>query len=125
MGHALFVGLDPWGPLLAAGSIVAGADAPPGRLVFAGIVVHGALSLFWAIVLALILPRLPRTSIIRWGGLAGALIAVLDLRLIGPSFVRIAALPLIPQLLDHIAFGAIVAIVIRARLTVGLDNTNE
>ena len=44
---------------------------------------------------------------VRRGALAGLAIAALDLGLVGRRFPRIAALPLLPQLADHAAFGAI------------------
>jgi hypothetical protein len=40
--------------------------------------------------------------------LAGALIAVLDIRVVGRRSKRIRALPLLPQLADHLAFGLVV-----------------
>ena len=45
----------------------------------------------------------------RAGALAGLAIAALDLGLVGRRFPRIRALPLVPQLADHAAFGAIAA----------------
>ena len=49
----------------------------------------------------------PRRVIGRRGALAGVAITALDLGLVGRRLPRIAALPLLPQLADHVAFGAI------------------
>jgi len=68
--------------------------------------VHIAVSLWWAVLLAHALPRRRRVLI---GGLAGAAIAMFDVRVVGRRFPRIHALPLGPQIADHVAFGAVVA----------------
>jgi hypothetical protein len=52
---------------------------------------------------------------VRFGVCAGAAIAALDLGLIGRRFARIRALPLAPQVADHLAFGAVVGVVLSAR----------
>jgi hypothetical protein len=76
--------------------------------------VHLTLSLGWAWVLAAILPE-RRTA--AWGAAAGAGIAALDLGLIGGRLPRIRALPQVPQILDHLAYGAVVGAVLEARVT--------
>jgi hypothetical protein len=81
-------------------------------LVAGALAVHGALSLGWAGVLTL---TLPRKHTVAWGAVAGAAIAGLDLSVVGRRNARIRALPGLPQLADHIAFGVTVAAVVRAR----------
>jgi hypothetical protein len=80
-------------------------------------VAHAGLSLGWAAVLTRVLPR-------RWpvlgGAVAGLAIAALDLGLARRYWPRIAALPLVPQVADHVAFGALVGTVAaRSRHTGG------
>ena len=89
-GH-LRRGLDP----AAAGDEAA-------RLLAAAVPVHLALSLGWTFVL-------DRAGVrgARRGAVAGLAIAALDLGIAGRRFPRIRALPLAPQLADHVAFGAI------------------
>ena len=73
---------------------------------------HAALSVGWAEVLAAVLPR-RRTAV--WGALAGLGIAALDLGLIGRRFPRVRALPQLPQVADHVAYGATVGAVLALR----------
>ncbi|NUT55427.1 MAG: hypothetical protein HOQ03_05530, partial [Thermoleophilia bacterium] len=47
------------------------------------------------------------------GALAGLGIAALDLGLVGRRFARVRALPLGPQVADHVAFGAIAGRLLR------------
>jgi hypothetical protein len=88
---------------LAAGSILLPRETRRARLLAAAVPVHLALSLGWAFVLARLLPRRNETAA---GAVAGLGIAALDLGLIGRSIPRIRALPLLPQIADHIAYGA-------------------
>jgi len=69
--------------------------------------VHLALSLGWALVLE----RAGGRGIVR-GAVAGLAIAALDLGLVGPHFPRVHALPLWPQIADHLAYGTIVGFVL-------------
>jgi hypothetical protein len=46
------------------------------------------------------------------GALAGLGIAGLDLGLLGRRFPHVRALPLAPQLADHLAFGAIAGVLL-------------
>jgi hypothetical protein len=78
----------------------------------AGAFAHVAISLFWGIVLGVALPR--RNTALA-GALAGVAIAALDLGLIGRYFPLIEALPFLPQLADHVAFGATAGLVIARR----------
>lgn len=87
----------------AAGTLLGAPTLPR------AVVAHGAISLWWATVLARLLPRRRRVV---WGAVAGLGIAVLDLELIGRRFPAVRALPRLPQYLDHVAFGAAVAVVL-------------
>ena len=75
-----------------------------GALLAAAAVVHITVTLFWATVLAL---WLPRRHVIIASMAALALIAVLDLQVIARWFFpEVYALPFWPQLADHLAWGA-------------------
>ena len=109
---ALVAGDDPLEPTLAAGSILLPHETRRGRLVAAAVPIHAALSLGWAAVLAAILPRRQTAAA---GAVAGLAIAALDLGVVGRLVPRIRALPLAPQLADHIAFGAAAGFVLERR----------
>jgi hypothetical protein len=86
-----------------------GTLVPPGRPGFTrGAIVHIAISVVCGDVLARVLPE--RNSV-RWGAAAGLAIGVVNVGLIGRRFPAIRALPLIPQLADNVAFGAVFALV--------------
>ena len=110
--HALLTGRDPLEASLAAGTLVLPGEERPGPLLLAAAPVHVALSIGWALVLAVALPR-RRTA--AWAMLAGLGIAALDLGVIAPRFPRIRALPQLPQVADHLAYGAVVGAVLAAR----------
>lgn len=98
--HTLWRGDDVWRSTRAAATVVGG------RSVATGAVVHGAVSCFWAWVLAVSLPR--RRPIVA-GAAAGAAIAAVDLGWVARKWVpAVAALPTAPQVADHVAFGAVV-----------------
>lgn len=109
---ALATGGDPLEATLAAGSILLPEETRRGRLLAAAVPVHVALSLGWAFVLARVLPhgREPAT-----GAAAGLGIAALDLGVVGRGIPRVRALPLLPQVADHVAFGATVGCVLARR----------
>jgi hypothetical protein len=110
--HALATGRDPLEAALAAGSIVLPGEEPRWRLFLAAIPVHLAISLGWAIVLAAVLPRRHTAAL---GAVAGLVIAALDLGLIGRRFPRVGALPVVPQIADHVAYGVTVGAVLARR----------
>ncbi|MEY2513204.1 MAG: hypothetical protein QOJ89_562 [bacterium] len=110
--HALLTGVNPLEASLAAGTLLLRDERRPARLLPAAIVAHGALSLGWALVLAAVLPR-RRT--VAWSVVAGLAIAALDLGVVGRRFPRIRALALLPQVLDHVAYGASVGCVLSLR----------
>jgi hypothetical protein len=74
--------------------------------------VHLAISLGWAAVMAVALPRGGERE---WGVVGGIAIATLDLALIGRRIPSIAALPQGRQWADHAAYGLTVGLVLRAR----------
>jgi hypothetical protein len=110
--HALATGGDPLEATLAAGTLLRPGETRPGRLLAAAIPVHLALSLGWALPLAATLPR-RRTTLA--GAAAGLAIAALDLGTVGRRTPRVRALALLPQLADHVAYGAVVGAVVARR----------
>ena len=108
--HALATGRDPLEATFAAGSILLPGETRHGRLLAAAVPVHLLISLGWALVLAATLPR-RRTTL--WGAAAGLGIAALDLGVVGRRFERIHALSVLPQIADHVAYGAVVGAVLR------------
>jgi hypothetical protein len=103
---------DPLEPTLAAGSILLPHEIRRQRLVLAAVPVHLALSFGWAVVLERVLPRGREVG---GGVVAGLAIAALDLGVVGRFFPRIRALPLAPQIADHVAYGATVGFVLARR----------
>lgn len=110
--HALATRTSPLEATLAAGTLLMPRESRPLALAAAAVPVHLALSLGWAVALAAVLPR-RRTA--TWATLAGLAIAALDLGVVGRRHPRIRALPLLPQVLDHVAYGATVGVVLRTR----------
>lgn len=110
--HALATRGDVLEATVAAGSIARPAEQRRSRLVLAAVPVHLTLSLGWSAVFAVVLPR-RRTA--AWGGLAGLLVAALDLGVVGRRFPRIQALPTAPQVADHLAFGVVTGWVLERR----------
>ena len=110
--HALAHRSNPLEASLAAGTLLLPREERATRLLAAAAVAHGALSLGWAVVLAATLPRqrtlLPAAA-------AGLAIAALDLGVVGRRFPRIRALPLLPQVLDHVAYAVTVGVVLERR----------
>jgi hypothetical protein len=107
--HALATGRDPLEATLAAGSILLPGETRRTRLLAAAVPVHLALSLGWAVAL----DRAGVRGAGR-GALAGVAIGVVDLSLAARVLPRIRALPLLPQLADHAAYGAVAGHVLRA-----------
>jgi hypothetical protein len=87
-----------WDATCAVGTLV-----PPGRPGFIrGALVHAGISAMCGEALARTVPE--RRSLV-WGAGAGLAIGVINVRVIGRRFPAIAALPLVPQLADNVAFG--------------------
>ena len=110
--YALLTRTSPLEATLAAGTLLAPRARRPAVLLLAAVPVHVALSLGWALLLAAVLPR-RRT--VAWATLAGLAIAALDLGVVGRRFPRIRALAPVPQVLDHVAYGATVGAVLSRR----------
>ncbi len=110
--HALITRADPLEATRAAGTLVLPRETRTVPLVLAAVPAHMAISLGWAVVLAVSLPRRRTVSA---GALAGLAIAALDLGVFGRRFPRIRALPLWPQVADHLAYGAVVGAVVAHR----------
>ena len=104
-GHALISGGDPLQATTAAGSLIMPDASSRRRLLIAAVPAHIGISLFWTYLLCRVLPSRRRALA---GAAYGAAIAVFDLRIIGAVVPRIRALPLLPQVADHVLFGAIV-----------------
>ena len=109
---ALAAGDDPLEATLAAGAILLPNEHSRARLAAAAVPVHLSLSLGWGIVLARLLPK---RRAVAAGALAGLAIAALDLGVVGRRFAHIRALPLLPQIADHVVYGATVGLVLRRR----------
>ena len=111
--HALATRTSPLEATLAAGTLLAPSGTKSRTvLLLAAVPVHVTLSLGWALLLAAVLPR-RRT--VAWATVAGLAIAALDLGIVGRHFPRIRALAPVPQVLDHVAYGATVGVVLSRR----------
>ena len=111
--HAILTRQSPLDASLAAGTLLLGdGEQRASRLLPAAATAHIALSLGWALVLAALLPRRRPAT---WAAAAGLAIAALDLGVVGRRFPRIRALPLAPQIADHVAYAVTVAVVLRRR----------
>jgi hypothetical protein len=100
--HALATGRDPLEASLAAGTTLLPGETRRGRLLAAAVPVHLALSLGWTLAL----DRAGVRGAGR-GALAGLAIGAIALGSGARPFPRLRALPLLPQLADHAAFGAV------------------
>jgi hypothetical protein len=108
--HALVTRRDPLEPTLAAGSLLLPLETRRGRLFAAAVPVHLAVSLAWALVLE----RVHVRGAAR-GAVAGIGIAAVGLgagRALSPRFRE---LPVLPQVADHLAYGAIVGVLLDRR----------
>jgi hypothetical protein len=107
--HAVVSGRSPFAALRAAAALVpAGARRSGVAEAGAGLAVHAAISLGWTAVLATVLPS---RGTVLWGAVAGGAIAALDLGVVGRRIPAIAELPTVPQVADHVVFGATVGLV--------------
>ena len=108
--YAFVTGADPLEATHAAGSMLLPRESDATRLIAAAAVVHSAVSLFWALVLAFVLPR---RHVVLWSVVAAMAIALVDLRVIAPRFFpAVAALDFWPQFADHVMWGACFGIVL-------------
>jgi len=111
-------GRDPLEAARAAGRMLVPRETQTVPLVGAAALVHGVLSSGWTVVIAATLPRdAGRARSVLHGALMGAAIAGADLGLAHvvrhPRLAAIRALPLGPQVGDHVAFGAIAGLLLR------------
>lgn len=105
--YALLTGGDPMEATRAAGAMISRPDS-----IAAAALVHASVSLFWALVLWLVLPY--RNPML-WALLASAAIAILDLKAIAPLFFpEVAALDFWPQFADHLMWGGCVGLVFQS-----------
>jgi hypothetical protein len=94
-----------WDATCAVGTLV-----PPGRPGFIrGALLHVGISVLCGEGLA---RTVPESRSVIWGAGAGLAIGVINVGVIGRRFPAIAALPLVPQLADNVAFGAVFAFVV-------------
>jgi hypothetical protein len=120
---ALATRADPLEPSVAAGSMLLPDGTSRPRLLVAATGVHVALSIGWAQALAAVPGSHRRTAAggALWGSAAGLAIATLDLGLAHVSrsarFAAVRALPVLPQLADHLAYGAIVGALLARRVS--------
>lgn len=96
----------------AAGTLLLPQEQRDARLLPAAALAHVALSVGWGVALSATLPR--RRPVLA-GTVAGLGIAALDLGVVGRHLPSIRALPLAPQVADHVAFGAIAGATLRRR----------
>jgi hypothetical protein len=96
----------------AAGTIVLDEDSSRGALLAAGAATHACISLGWGVVLSALLRGRPPIAA---GAAAGLAIAAVDLGGLGRRRPRVRALDPAPQVLDHVVYGVVVAMVIRSR----------
>lgn len=106
--YALATGGDVLQATRAAATLVPGRRDRPG--VVAGAAVHVVVSAGWIAVLAVADRR--RGLGLGGGCVAGLLIGVLDLEVVGRAYPAIRSLPRLPQWLDHVAFGAIAGVLL-------------
>ena len=110
--YLLVTGGNVFASVNALAAMVAGNELPVLHSVAVATAVHITLSFFWASVLVTLLPlRAPVVGAL----VASAIITILDLKVIAPHyFAEAAALAFVPQLADHLAWGATVGAVLRA-----------
>jgi len=95
--------------LVRRGDVLASTRAVGRGSVVAGGAAHTAISLGWGIVLSAVLPR--RRTVLA-GAAASIAIAALDLGVVGRRIPAVRALDWRPQVLDHVAYGAVVGAVL-------------
>lgn len=101
----------PLEPTRAAGTLLTAETSPLGLVAYGG-AAHLILSLGWALVLSRVLPRRATAA---WGAVAGMAIGAIDLLFVGRRYPRVRALPLLPQMADHAAYGATVGWILQGR----------
>lgn len=116
---AVACGTDPLEATVAAGRLLCPGESRRPRLMLAAGPVHIALSLGWAAVLGVLLPRRTRLArAVALGAACGVGIVAIDLGAAHVSLTRCAtqrmaavrSLAVGPQVADHLAYGVIVAV---------------
>lgn len=92
----------------AIGLIFFANSYPDYLILFVSACIHLMVSLFWCILLKLLMPQ---TKPLFFGIMAGIVIAVVDILLIGSHIPAIEHLAFLPQLADHILWGLIVTFI--------------
>ena len=111
--HAYITGGDVMEATRAAAAMVGWSEAGLAQVLLAAGVVHSAVSFFWSVVLAFLLPS--RWTVV-WALGASAVIAVVDLRIIAPAyFPAVAALEFAPQFADHLMWGTCLGLTLELR----------
>jgi hypothetical protein len=100
----------------AAGAMLLRHERRTAVLSIAAVPVHLALSLGWAGVMVVALPRRAEPA---WAVVAGLAIAALDLSVIGRRIPAIRTLPQGRQWADHVAYGLAVRLVLQTRRSGG------
>jgi acylphosphatase len=126
--YALASGADPLEATRAAGTMLTPGATDTATLIAAAALVHPAVSLFWTALFGFLLPR---RQVALWAIGGAAAVALLDLRVIAPSFFpSVAALPFWPQFADHLMWGALLGGTLqlrqhRAALKFGFTMAND
>jgi hypothetical protein len=111
--YALLTDADPLEATRAAGAMLVPLNSPPLRLFAAAVLVHSAVSAFWTLLFAFMLPR---RRIALWAVVGSAGVAFLDLMIIAPLFFpSVAALAFWPQFADHLMWGACLGLTLYLR----------
>jgi hypothetical protein len=106
-------GADPLEATRAAGAMLLPHARDTPSLVAAAALVHPAVSVFWTLVFACLLPR---RHPLPWALLGAAAVAWLDLLVIAPRlFPAVAALAFWPQFADHLMWGALLGATLQWR----------
>ncbi len=110
--HTALSGGDLLASTRAAGLLLLPKSRSRAGLTVAGAAAHSVISLGWGAAMARALGTRvgPLT-----GAAAGLAIAALDLGVVGRRIPAIRRLPAVPQILDHLVYGAAVGAVLRSR----------
>jgi hypothetical protein len=110
--HALLTGRELTASTRAVAGLIGLTRAAAPVQLAAGATMHAGLSIGWGVIGAFVLPR--RGTVVV-AALAGLGVGAVDLGIGRRRVPALRALPLAPQLADHVAFGAIAGAVIAAR----------
>jgi hypothetical protein len=116
---ALARGDDPLEATIAAGRLLRPDESSRAQLFGAAALVHLTLSIGWALVIGgLARPRSSSRGRVVFGVACGAGIAAVDLGAAhlstNPRMAAVRSLPVLPQVADHLVYGAVVAAAVPA-----------